>query len=77
MARQTRTKLVQPKPDLRNQAVNILEEPNVVRQREEPVSTELDLEMECPRCHEIMELQSSFDKLLYCCDSCSFILKCV
>ena len=72
MSRHSRTKLVPPKPEPENQALETLEEP-----KEQPMLTELDLETECPRCHEIMELQSSFDKLMYCCDSCSFILKCI
>ncbi len=37
----------------------------LVSQIKEPVLTELDNEIECPRCHEVMELQSSFDKLMY------------
>jgi predicted RNA-binding Zn-ribbon protein involved in translation (DUF1610 family) len=38
---------------------------------------ELDVEIECPKCSETMELCSSFDKLVYYCESCSFMLKCV
>ncbi|HZD36043.1 MAG TPA: hypothetical protein VE130_12635 [Nitrososphaeraceae archaeon] len=72
MPRQSRTKLVLPKTELGDQILDTAEEPNPVEQNEE-----LDLEMECPRCHEIMALQSSFDKLMYCCECCSFILKCV
>jgi phage FluMu protein Com len=45
-------------------------------QLEQPES-ELDIELECPRCSEIMELCSSFDKLMYTCESCNFLLKCV
>jgi phage FluMu protein Com len=81
MARQSRTRLVPPKPELENQSLDTAEEPEeeLVLTELDPVEQreELDLETECPRCHEIMELQSSFDKLMYCCDSCSFILKCV
>ena len=76
MSRHSRTKLIPPgaNPD------SILEtvvESSPPEQKEEPVLTELDNEMECPRCHEIMELQSNFDKLMYSCESCSFLLKCV
>jgi len=77
MSRQSRTKLVPPKTEPENQAVEILEESGVPEQKEEPVLSELDMEMECPRCHEIMELQSSFDRLVYSCGSCSFLLKCL
>ena len=54
-----------------------IEESSVPDQKEEPMLTELDMEIECPQCCEIMNLQSSFDKLMYSCDSCSFLLKCV
>ena len=40
-------------------------------------NAELDNEIEYPRCNEIMELCSSFDKLVYSCESASFLLKCV
>ena len=74
MSRQSRTKLVPPEE---NQALEIIEESGLPEQKEEPVITELDNEIECPLCHEFMELHSSFDKLMYSCDSCSFMLKCV
>ena len=78
MARHGRTKLVPPKPEPeKSQAFEILEESSVPDQIEEPVLTEQDNEIECPRCHEFMELHSSFDKLVYTCESCSFLLKCV
>ena len=38
---------------------------------------EFDVEIECPKCNETMELCSDFDKLVYSCESCSFLLKCV
>jgi hypothetical protein len=37
--------------------------------------SELDIEIECPRCHEIMDLRSDFDVLAYYCENCSFFLK--
>jgi hypothetical protein len=77
MSRQSRTKLVPPKTEPENQAVEILEESGVPEQKEEPVLSELDMEIQCPRCNGIMELCSSFDKLVYSCESCSFLLKCV
>jgi hypothetical protein len=78
MSRQSRTKLVPPKtqPE-RNQALQTLEESSVPEQKEEPMITELDNEVECPLCHEIMELHSNFDKLMYSCENCSFLLKCI
>jgi hypothetical protein len=35
---------------------------------------QLDTEIECPRCKEIMELFSSFDRLSYLCESCNLEL---
>ena len=34
----------------------------------------IDLETECPRCHDIMTLSSNLDKLCYTCKECSFLL---
>ncbi len=31
-------------------------------------------EIECPRCHDIMTLQSEFDRLDYVCQECDFLL---
>jgi Zn finger protein HypA/HybF involved in hydrogenase expression len=77
MSKQGRTKLklVPPKTRLENQRLETLEETSPLEQREEPVN-ELDIEIECPRCNEVMELRSSFDRLAYRCESCSFMLKC-
>ena len=78
MSRHGRTKLVPPKPEPeKNQTFEALEESSLQNQREEPVITELDNEIECPRCNDVMELNSSFDKLVYACESCSFLLRCV
>jgi Zn finger protein HypA/HybF involved in hydrogenase expression len=77
MPRQGRTKLVPPNIEPAKQALETLNEVSLAEQKEEPILTELDNEIECPRCHEYMELQSNFDKLMYNCESCSFLLKCV
>ena len=78
MPRQSRTKLVPPKPEPeKNQALKSLEESSLLEQKDELVLSELDNEIECPRCSDLMELCSSFDKLVYSCESCSFLLKCV
>lgn len=77
MSMHGRAKLVTPEPELGKQALETLEEFNSVEQKEEQVLTELDNEIECPRCNKIMELHSKFDELLYSCESCSFLLKCV
>ena len=72
MSRHSRTKLVPPE---KNQALETLEESSVLEQDEEPGLTELDNEIECPRCHESMGLHSSFDKLMYSCESCQFFVE--
>jgi len=38
------------------------------------IKTELQFEIECPRCYDIMELYSSFDSLYYFCELCDFYL---
>jgi hypothetical protein len=77
MPRHTRTKLVQPDTEPAKLVLETLDEASLAEQKEEPMLTELDNEIECPRCHEYMELQSNFDKLMYSCESCRFLLKCV
>jgi ribosomal protein S27E len=77
MSKHGRTKLVSPRlePE-KNQALEAIEEPSVQKQYEESALSELDMEIECPRCNEIMVLFSSFDELVYSCENCSFVLKC-
>jgi hypothetical protein len=41
---------------------------------EEQTTTEIEHEIECPRCHDVMTLSSDFDRLLYFCQECSFSL---
>jgi hypothetical protein len=44
-------------------------------QTKETELKEIEHEIECPRCHDIMTLSSSeFDKLGYFCQECSFSL---
>ena len=76
MPRHSHSKLVPLKPEPRNQALEPLEESNSPEQKTEPLLAELDNEIECPRCHEVMEQQSSFGSLMYACEYCSFLLKC-
>ncbi|HXG06629.1 MAG TPA: hypothetical protein VNI77_04800 [Nitrososphaera sp.] len=46
---------------------------DVDRQEEQPVHF-IEQEIECPRCHDSMELCSSFDNLYYVCKECDFCL---
>jgi ribosomal protein L44E len=39
-------------------------------EKEDELTEELNFEIECPRCSNIMELSSEFDHLSYYCDSC-------
>ena len=41
----------------------------------ESLISQLDIEIECPRCNEILQLYSDFDKLYYYCESCSLHLR--
>jgi hypothetical protein len=72
MPKDGRTKLVPQSMELPvKQSLEVTEESSFPEQRE------LDSEIECPRCDGIMELNSSFDALMYSCENCSFLLKCV
>ena len=77
MSKHSRTKLVPPKMEPENQVLETIEESNVLEQKEEPTLPELDMEIQCPKCNETMELCSSFDKLAYSCEYCHFSLECV
>jgi DNA-directed RNA polymerase subunit RPC12/RpoP len=41
---------------------------------EEQTTKDIEQEIECPRCHDVMTLSFEFDKLLYFCQECSFSL---
>lgn len=77
MSKHARTKLASQRPMAEKQTLEQKEEPSLEEQEENPMLSELDTEIECPRCNEIMELHSKFDELVYLCDNCSFWLKCV
>jgi hypothetical protein len=38
------------------------------------MKTELEFEIECPRCYDNMTLCSDFDGLYYFCEDCGFLL---
>jgi hypothetical protein len=74
----TRTKLEPQRTRVEAERPETAGEFVLSHQKEEDSShSELDIETECPRCHEIMELRSDFDVLAYFCENCSFLLKCV
>jgi hypothetical protein len=41
---------------------------------EDQTTKEIEQEIDCPRCYDVMALSSDFDKLLYLCQECSFSL---
>ena len=75
MSKHSATKLVPLEVRDEEQSVDTLRV-NQLEQSEQS-KLELDVEIECPKCNETMELCSSFDKLVYSCELCSFLLKCV
>ena len=38
------------------------------------IHNDIEQEIECPRCHDIMGLSSDFDRLSYVCQECNFSL---
>jgi len=40
------------------------------QEKEDVLVEQLDFEIECPRCKDVMELFTEFDHLSYCCGSC-------
>jgi hypothetical protein len=72
MTKFSRTKLIPLEVRHEEQSLKTVE-----ASQQEYAKSELDIEMECPLCNDIMELCSSFDKLMYLCESCNFLLRCV
>ena len=77
MSRHDCTKLVPPKREPENQVLETLEEPNPPKQKEEPELTELDTEIQCPRCNDIMTSIPTSMNYYTPARGCSFLLRCV
>jgi phage FluMu protein Com len=45
-----------------------------IKEEKKNNNLEIEHEIECPRCHDIMTLSSQFDTLCYLCDECDFHL---
>ena len=43
-------------------------------ENEDQITKNMDQEIECPRCSDIMTLSSDFDKLGYICQECDLLL---
>jgi hypothetical protein len=41
---------------------------------EDQTTKDIEQEIECPRCYDVMALSSEFDKLLYFCQECGLSL---
>ena len=55
------TKLLSPKPD-----------PSVKEGNDTKAAKDIEQEIECPRCYDVMTLSSNFDSLGYVCQECDF-----
>jgi hypothetical protein len=42
--------------------------------KKEAAIPDIETEIECPRCYDMMVLSSDFDKLLYFCEECNLSL---
>ena len=59
---------------LEQQQVNPLQNENDTEDKEEKIIKDIEQEIECPRCYDIMALSSDFDRLCYLCQECSLSL---
>lgn len=58
------TELVSPEVELDVQEV----------EEEDKTTKDIEQEIECPRCHDVITLSSDFDMLLYVCQECDLLL---
>jgi late competence protein required for DNA uptake (superfamily II DNA/RNA helicase) len=47
---------------------------NPLQTQKEPTIPDIETEIECPRCHDVMVLSSDFDRLCYFCQECNLSL---
>ena len=43
-------------------------------ENDDQIMKNIEIEIECPRCYDIMTLSSEFDRLLYVCQECDLSL---
>ncbi|HEY7570442.1 MAG TPA: hypothetical protein VH796_03650 [Nitrososphaeraceae archaeon] len=60
------TKLLFPEPD------PSIEEKE--KRNDTKAAKDIELEIECPRCYDVMILSSNFDSISYVCQECDFLL---
>jgi hypothetical protein len=56
------------------QQAKVSEDNQIEEKEDDKIMQELEYEIECPRCYDVMTLSSEFDSLCYICDSCDFTL---
>jgi hypothetical protein len=59
---------------LQQKQVNPLQNENDKDDSEEKIIKDVEQEIECPRCYDIMALSSNFDRLCYLCQECNLSL---
>ncbi|HMH10145.1 MAG TPA: hypothetical protein VK553_05510 [Candidatus Nitrosopolaris rasttigaisensis] len=47
---------------------------HIIEKKEESNNLAVDQDIECPRCNDIMTLNSDFDRICYLCKECDFLL---
>ena len=47
---------------------------HIAETKDESKNVAVDQEIECPRCNDMMTLQSDFDRIYYHCEECDFLL---
>jgi hypothetical protein len=57
--------LLSPEPEVKSDLQDI---------EEDKSTKDLEQEIECPRCYDVMTLSSNFDSLGYVCQECDFLL---
>jgi uncharacterized protein (DUF983 family) len=48
--------------------------PQIEEQQRQEIATDIEHEIECPRCYDTKTLRSDFYSLYYFCEECAFIL---
>jgi hypothetical protein len=61
------TKLLFPEPD---PSIEVEEE----NRNDTKAAKDIEQEIECPRCYDVMTLSSNFDSIGYVCHECDFLL---
>jgi hypothetical protein len=52
----------------------LLQQQNPLQTEKDPTIPDIEQEIECPRCNDIMALCSDFDRLCYLCQECNLSL---